>query len=206
MSGGAAYGADANTSRLFVAIRLPAHIRQRIVDATVPLRQIAEVRWVAIGQLHVTLRFVGKVGGARVDVIRAAIADAIPPLPPFRVRLAAGGAFPSARRPRVVWIGVHSSPPLRQLHQAVEQGVVDAGVTPDTKPFRPHVTLGRVRRGRAPGALSRWIDDLSFETSFEVARVSLMNSRFQTGVARHTEVAGIDLAPSNSPDARHITT
>lgn len=188
-----------------MAIRLPPELRERIAEAAGPLRRLGGVRWVATEQIHLTLRFIGEVDADRVDAIGAAIGRRVRPLPGFSLSLTSAGAFPLVRRARVVWIGVRSTPALARVHESVERALVDSGVAPDPRPFRPHLTLGRVERGRSPVALARAIEDFAIHASFDVAEVSLMRSELGPTGTRHTEVAALDLAGPGPTDARPIS-
>lgn len=134
--------------RLFFAIPLPEPAIDAIGEALRPVRRIpADVGWTRRSNLHLTLRFCGEVDEARVDALADAVEPWVRRFPPPTVRLVGGGAFPDAHRPRVLWIGVESA--LAPLAAAVDRAVRSVGVPPEPLPFTPHLTVGRVRAGRA---------------------------------------------------------
>lgn len=182
-------------ARLFVAILLPESVRREIAGAVAPLREeLDHVRWVRTEQLHLTLRFIGDVDRHRVPVVGATLGEALAVLPGPTIALEGGGAFPSASRPSVLWAGVRPDDRLSALHAAAEAALVELGIDPETRDFHPHVTVGRIRRGRrAPGA-GRVIVELRLDTTTEVREVSLMESVLGPGGARHTRVRRIPLA------------
>lgn len=145
-------------------------------------------------QLHLTLRFIGEVDRGLEAPLAREIAAATAELPGFPVRLRAAGVFPSHRRARVLWVGVEETPALAALQRSVEEAVVRAGVAPDPRPFRPHVTVGRIRRPPPPVGLAGAIARVRFEATVDVRRVSLMRSELLPRGARHTEVAACRLA------------
>ena len=181
-------------ARLFVAIRFPADLKTRIECATEPLRRLERVRWGSIEQLHLTLRFLGQTRGDRIDEIAGALREALARVPSFLMDLDGGGAFPSSARARVVWLGVRGTPELRRLHRAVELALAAVGISADHRPFRPHVTLGRVRRGPPPIGLARAIEELHLQASLTVRAVSLMESRLAPTGSRYTEIGSCPLA------------
>lgn len=197
----AGYVAPDVRSRLFVAILLPSAIRADLTRATAGLRALEGVRPVRTEQLHLTLRFIGEVNRGLEAPLAREIGAATAELPGFPVRLRAAGVFPSHRRARVLWVGVEEAPALAALQRSVEEAVVRVGVAPDPRPFRPHVTVGRIRRPPPPVGLVGAVARVRLEATVDVRRVSLMRSELLSRGARHTEVAACPLAGGDD-DAR----
>ncbi|HTE45659.1 MAG TPA: RNA 2',3'-cyclic phosphodiesterase [Gemmatimonadaceae bacterium] len=131
--------------RLFLAINLPADVRSEITAATAALRDCApELGWVREAKLHLTLKFLGEQPPERAGEIQAAIASVAGRHRELNMELGGIGAFPNFRRPRVVWLGVGQDPRLELLHHDVETAGERIGFEVDGRPFRPHLTLGRV--------------------------------------------------------------
>jgi 2'-5' RNA ligase len=90
------------------------------------------------------MRFLGPTPPDRVPDVAAAAEKAVAELAPFEVRLAGAGAFPSAERPRVVWLGIeHGAAELARLAARLDDALAAGGWPPDGRPFRAHLTLGR---------------------------------------------------------------
>jgi 2'-5' RNA ligase len=141
----------ASTLRTFIALALEEPALGAATRCLVALREGplgAAARFVRPEGLHVTLRFLGAIDSLAVQPLARAVAEAVAPLSPFVLRLGPLQAFPSARRPRVLALGLEPEVPLAALVAAVERGVVAAGFAPESRAFRPHVTLARVREGR----------------------------------------------------------
>lgn len=138
--------------RLFVALPLPEDARDRLAGLSSGL---PGARWVADGNLHVTLRFIGEVG--RTDA--ADIDDALSRIraPAFEMALSGVGTFGSGRRVRALWVGISPEPRLVHLHGKVESTLVRAGLEPERRKFKAHVTLARFRAG-AGGRIGGWIE------------------------------------------------
>jgi len=164
-------GASDAPIRSFVAIELDDATR-RAVAATIQRLRAGpggdRVRWLRPEALHVTLRFLGDIDPARVPALSAALRAEAAAVPPFALEFGELGAFPSLRRPQVVFFRVGPSQPLAALAGAVERAVVRAGFAAEERPFRPHLTLGRARRGKhapvtapvTPPGDSRVVDEI----------------------------------------------
>lgn len=171
--------------RLFVAVPLAAAARDAAAGAIAAVRRrrvfrAAPVRWVEPRNLHVTLHFLGE---TRADVA-AAVAAALAPArvrPPFRAALGPAGLFPAHGPPRVVWLSVRDgSAQLAALRQAVGRRLALPGYRPDRRPYRPHLTIGRVR---ASSSVARRALDAELAAivpppvAWTVDRIVLMESR-----------------------------
>lgn len=166
--------------RLFVAVNLPAAERRRIHREASSLRERElPVRWVDPSNYHVTLKFLGEVRREKVDVVKEAVRKAALGNGPFEAQVGGFGAFPTIRRPRVLWVGVEPSPSLRCLKQDLEWVLADAGYERDARAFHPHLTLGRASGDGGAGAF-RGLDDLTagmdYAGSFPVKSLDLMSS------------------------------
>ncbi len=138
--------------RLFIALDLPPTVGVEIDAIRQRLQRSGThpVKWVRSESIHLTLHFLGEVADDRAPAILAALA-AVPVDPPVSLRLEPAGVFPNLRRPQVVWVGVGDHfGGLERLHAAVGAALVALGFTLDTRPFRAHLTLGRVRRDATP--------------------------------------------------------
>ncbi len=138
--------------RLFVGVKLSleavADVRER-VDA---MRAAAEeagvpVRWVAPATYHVTLKFLGEARPEAVFAIRDAVGEALEDVDAFEFSPVGAGAFPSAARGRVVWIGVDDpAGGLIALASACDRALAPLGFPAEKRAFHPHVTVGRLRQ------------------------------------------------------------
>lgn len=149
------------------------------------------VRWVHDEGLHLTLKFFGEVAPERLDVIAEAVRFAGQGTGALDLRLDGLGAFPSAVRPRVLWVGIAGPPPLELLYDRLERGAEAIGFPPEGAPFNPHVTLGRVREGHRlpPGGLEeagRTLTPVTFLGSRLVLYESLLTTQGPRYEARLT--------------------
>jgi 2'-5' RNA ligase len=141
------------TIRAFFAVELDDATRAVAWDVASALRAGPhgdDVRWVRRENLHVTLRFLGRVETHRLPEITGRVREQTARLLPFRMHLGGARPFPSPRRAKVVVLDVSPGEPLQELAAAVERGVVAAGFPPEDRRFHPHLTLGRAQ-GRPLG-------------------------------------------------------
>ncbi|MDF1500985.1 MAG: RNA 2',3'-cyclic phosphodiesterase [Anaerolineales bacterium] len=141
--------------RAFIAIQFPAGIKQNINQAVSPLRaRVGEltVRWVDPALYHLTLKFLGEIDESRLDAIADIVEWVASTEPTFALEVGEFGVFPDARRPRVLWVGLNETTgTLQSLKGALDQSLKSEGFRVEKRPFHPHVTVGRVRRGSSTG-------------------------------------------------------
>lgn len=189
--------------RLFLALNLPEAVRDAAHAAHAPLRDAAPaVGWTTPDKLHLTVKFIGERPPEAVDALAAAAARAAARHAPVVLGLANFGAFPNRRRPRVLWLGVRPDPRLELLHHDVELACAELGLSVEGRPFRPHVTLGRVRPGGAPvdpQALAQAARAVHFRVEVTVETLDLMLSEPAPGGTRYTPLARAPLAGDPRP-------
>lgn len=182
--------------RCFIAVSLADPARAAVVEYLRGLRTtVSWVSWTRPEQLHLTLKFLGSVAPARIPALEARLAEVAGAVEACTAEVAGVGAFPNIARPQVLWVGVRA-PTLASLADAVEVSCVAEGFARETRPFRPHVTLGRVRErgGRATPELTLFARDgaRTFGTS-PVREVTLFRSVLGPGGARHSALASFGL-------------
>lgn len=181
--------------RAFIAIDLDQAIKSELSALVARLaRTRAEVRWVKLQGMHLTLKFLGEIS-AESDLPRVdqALRNAVLGTPCFELVLSGTGAFPDVRRPRVLWAGVEPNPALDALQGRLESLLEQAGFPREDRPFKPHLTLGRVK-GKfgleaALAELSR--NEKKTFGSMTVTRLSLFESRLRPDGAEYRVVSEI---------------
>jgi 2'-5' RNA ligase len=137
--------------RLFVALDIDDTIRERIARFLEGVRGFApDVRWVRPESLHITLKFIGEKAPEAVETIKASLADIRSES--FEISFRDCGFFPTAKAPRVFWIGIEARPELKRLASAVEEQMVKIGLPKEDHEFSPHLTLARGGKSGTP----RW--------------------------------------------------
>jgi 2'-5' RNA ligase len=175
--------------RLFVAVELPGQLRRVLDDLQHELqRHIQGLRWVRPEGIHLTLKFLGEMPEARVDDIKAAVANAAAGVPRHELSLGQLGTFGNRGAPRVLWLDLRGDlDTLNLLQSRVDASLASAGFPRESRPFAAHLTLARVRPETArdvAGALAdamRTVEPPS--GSLPVRQISLMLSRLGPGGA-----------------------
>ena len=179
--------------RLFLAVELEPELRRALREATAPLRKIApDATWVAEDRLHLTIKFLGE----QPETLLASLTETIGRIGqrhwPVSMRLRGVGAFPSLRRPRVVWIGIEPNPKLELLQHDVEEGCATLGVEVDGRPFRPHLTIGRIRGTEGHESLrelARLAREIRFRGDSVVTAIDVMQSTLTSDGPRYERLA-----------------
>jgi 2'-5' RNA ligase len=184
--------------RVFIALNLPKRERTRIHRASARLREEAlPVRWIDPDSYHVTLKFLGDIRQERLAEVGEIVRRVAESTLPFELTLEGFGAFPTVRKPRVVWLGVEASAELRCLKQDLEWGLADVGFDPETRAFHPHLTLGRADSKGGAGQF-RGFDDVMAELEFSgratVHTLDLMRSHLSREGARYSVLASARFA------------
>jgi 2'-5' RNA ligase len=184
---------EPGTLRLFFAVPVPQEARDRIGELIDRVQGsvgdgTARIRWVRVDGLHLTLRFLGPTPEDRRAPLEVAADRIAGRSSPFEVRLAGGGAFPSLSRPRSLWVGVdQGAEGLAALADRLTEAAGECGLVLDTRPFAPHLTVGRtdgVRLG--PAAAQALVDAaLTLDIRFTVDRIVLFRSILGGGPARY---------------------
>lgn len=169
--------------RLFVAVDLGAEVKESLESAVAPLREtLPPARWVRPEGFHLTLAFLGEVAAGRVPAIAQALRGKLERAGGFRAHFGALGTFPNAGPVRIVWVGLEPSVRFVRLAELAEDGLREAGVALDDKPFRSHVTLARCDPAwpsnlrNAIGESTAGIGERLAGVSFACERVTLFSS------------------------------
>ncbi|TMQ59645.1 MAG: RNA 2',3'-cyclic phosphodiesterase [Candidatus Eisenbacteria bacterium] len=138
--------------RTFVALLIPSAWAEYLAQVERDLAgRMSGLSWVKPENVHLTIRFLGDLGDSGVRRAGDSVRRGAEPHEAFVAKLGEWGAFPSPNRPRVLWAGLRDgAPEAIALARSVNQSLQRAGFGPPDKPFRPHVTLARVRE-RAQG-------------------------------------------------------
>ena len=186
--------------RLFVACEVPEDVKESIGIVIDDLRSKSgnDVRWIRPDGVHVTLKFLGEVPVKRLPAIKLAIQEAVVGHSPFELEFSNIGTFGGREGLRLMWVGVAGDVlRLEALVRAVNAALKVVGFEPERRPFRPHLTLGRVRdeigtRRRAQIEVEVGKSQVP-QTSWRTMQVSLMRSRLTTQGAMYDVLATFPL-------------
>jgi 2'-5' RNA ligase len=189
--------------RSFIAIDFPEETRKALEDIQKELKQCgAGVRWVKPGSIHLTLKFLGNIHLAQVEDIALAVAQEVRDQPPITLGAAGLGAFPSRRKPRVIWIGMEGEVQrLSRIQARVENALEPLGFVREKRVFQAHLTIGRVKDRRRLQALIDAMATLDMEpfNSFDADEIILYKSDLRPTGAIYTKLHRMPLATPASP-------
>ena len=176
--------------RLFVALNLPKKEKDRIYRAARVLRESnLPVKWVEPEKYHITLKFLGEVADDRIESVEEAVGRVAHATGALHLAVEGFGAFPTIRRPQVMWVGVEPTPALRALKQDLEWALTDCGFDRETRAFHPHLTLGRAEERNGAGAY-RGLDEraagLVYKGEVKVRKLDLMRSHLSKSGAHYS--------------------
>lgn len=147
--------------RAFIAINMPAPVLRQLVATQRRLSQHLHtqqldrcVRWTPVENLHITLRFLGEIDGVQQRVLAQSLGQIAARHGRLKLFTNGVGCFPNTHRPSVIWCGIQGNlAALSQLQAEVERAAQAAGLPAETKPFKPHLTIGRLQRSATAAQL-----------------------------------------------------
>jgi len=136
--------------RTFIAADIPPSIKKSIQVQVDNLRKFigdSSVRWVSVDNIHLTLKFLGDTSPSNLDLLKQTIRTQADSFSEIDLSIGGLGSFPSPKRARVLLIRIQAPAALEALARGVDSACAKIGYQPETRPFSPHLTIGRVRRG-----------------------------------------------------------
>ena len=132
--------------RIFIAIKIvPGETFTRIHSAFRSGLSGERITWVDPSNIHITLAFLGDTPEEKLPVISAALKEQCSTFGSFTFGIAGAGVFRNLKDPRVIWAGVKNPERLIELGNKIQSALRNKGFSIDDKPFRPHITLGRIK-------------------------------------------------------------
>jgi 2'-5' RNA ligase len=192
------------TIRSFIAIELSTEARTALTELQNRLKGIVPsntVRWAAPQNVHLTLHFWGDVAVPDIEKITNALDAAAVVSQPFSLTLGGLGCFPNLRRPRIVWVGIlGDTPALGELRRDLGEKLKVIDFTPETRPYSPHLTIGRVKKRIPARHLSQLGEMLEREQAnvgqladLRVTEISLIKSELKPTGPVYTQLSRSEL-------------
>jgi len=183
--------------RSFIAVALPPSIVDyinNIKETLYPYR--FKIRWVKPENIHLTLKFLGDINAADIEAAGAAMDRAVEETAPITLSVRGAGVFPGIKRPRVVWLGMGGQVPLLiALQKVLDENLAAAGFEKEKRPFKAHLTLGRVKGAIDAAMLGKALSEMmNFEsTPFVVDRIFLIKSELKPSGPVYTKLISTPL-------------
>jgi RNA 2',3'-cyclic 3'-phosphodiesterase len=182
--------------RLFVAAKPPLPLCKHVEEVMAPLKKVnPAVRWIPPDNLHFTLKFIGEIPPERLESIIQTLKNIH--AKPLELQLVGIGCFPNVHRARVVWVGVQGSVgDLTHLAALIDRSIAKAcGIDKEKRPFRPHLTVARLRNPPTEELKRAIIEKKAIEIgeSFCINTFELMKSTLRTNGAEYSIVKSFPL-------------
>jgi 2'-5' RNA ligase len=183
--------------RLFIALDIDDAIRERIARFMQGVTGFApEVRWARPESLHVTLKFIGEQLEPAIERIKAALSTI--EASPAEIHFRGYGFFPTAKSPRVFWVGIEADPQLAALAREIDERIAPLGIPKEDRAFSPHLTLARgAGRSGSPRRHKADIPNRTFQRLQEKL-AALPSPEFGTMTARDFFLYQSQLSPKGS--------
>jgi 2'-5' RNA ligase len=181
---------EAKPLRLFVAVDIPAAVRDELHRRMAPYRErVPEARWTRPENWHVTIKFLGATYPRLVNVVKTTVAVAAASAQSFQSAITVLGAFPSARRARVLWSGLEDeSERLASVAKDLDERLREH-FKPEARSLTPHLTLARLRSPiNLEEAAPEWIGFPVASAPFTIDRLILYRSHLSPRGARYEPV------------------
>jgi len=196
---------DEKKIRSFLALDPPEEVLREIASIQNRLRKLiqGDIRWVRPEGIHLTLKFFGDISGGDVANIATVVGKAAEGERPFSLAIGDVGVFPDPHRPRVLWIGMNGDVERLQVFQkGIEQALLQIGFPSEERPFRPHLTLGRIRTSKGLTGLARALEKGEESTAgrFIASGLSLIQSELTPGGAIYTKLKWFPFSGKNGKE------
>ncbi len=184
--------------RSFLAFELPQDVKRIIREVSRAGKELPlDLRWVKPDNIHLTVVFMGNVSEDKVQPIGETVKEVCARFEPFDARPETLGFFGSRRHPRVLWIGLYGDiKPMGHFRNALQKKLKPFGIKTEKRPFRPHLTLGRFKKGARPWPhLDQMISEYSNlkGQSCSLGELVLFKSDLKPGGAVYTKLSAWNL-------------
>ena len=185
---------DERMIRAFLALDPPEEILREIGRVQERLKRLihGDVRWVRPESIHLTLKFFGDIRDGEVETISTVAGRAAADVGPFELAIGGAGVFPDMKRPRVIWLGMNGDTERLTIFQnGLERALREIGFPGEERPFRPHLTLGRIRSPKGLGGLAEALKqaEKDADARFTVSGLCLFKSELTPQGAIYTRLA-----------------
>jgi 2'-5' RNA ligase len=189
-----------DTIRTFIAFNLPKNIISSISEIQNRFKSYAfKARWVNPENMHLTLKFLGDINYTDIENVSKTIINAVNNHTPVTLAVKGSGVFPGIKRPRVIWVGLTGDiEKLTSIQNDIEENLEKLGFPREKRPFRGHLTLGRIKGKINPKKLLDAMEKCEkFESELFIAdKIFLFKSDLKSTGSVYTELKSISLTVS----------
>lgn len=177
--------------RTFIAINMTNEIKERLNNIQTQLKKAkADVKWVSVEGMHITLKFLGNVMIGKLEDVYQMVFEATSHFNPFLLSLRSLGTFPNLSSPKVIWVAVgdKGKQDCINLARRIDENLLRLEFPVEQKDFIPHLTLGRVKSPQGRNELVQLISDLKDQSfgQMEVGKIEVIGSQLTPKGAIYT--------------------
>ena len=145
--------------RIFIAIKIETGEKLSGIFSSLKSGLIDEaIKWTSLDNFHLTLAFLGDTEEKTIRRISSKLKESCEKSGNFELIISGLGLFKNSRDPRIIWTGIEPSEELTRLYNLIFNGLAESGVNMEKRPFRPHLTLGRIKHLKDQSALKNLMD------------------------------------------------
>jgi len=145
--------------RIFIAIKVePGEALFKVVSSLKSGLINEGISWTRLDNIHITLAFLGDTEENMIKVISSKLKESCVGTGIFELNIRGIGVFKNLSDPRVIWTGIEPSEKLTLLNTSIIYGLDESGFKIENRPFKPHLTLGRIKYLNDKPALIRLMD------------------------------------------------
>jgi 2'-5' RNA ligase len=157
--------------RIFIGLKVdPGEIMMGMISIFKTGLITEHIKWTDPSNIHITLVFLGNTEEERIPPLKSMLKEVCEDLGKFDLTLKGAGVFRSMNDPRILWTGIEPSEKLEHLNVVVTSGLKNLGFELEDRPYKPHLTLGRIKRISDKEAFSLLIDKYR-ETAIQAVNV-----------------------------------
>ncbi|MFC1501283.1 RNA 2',3'-cyclic phosphodiesterase [Elusimicrobiota bacterium] len=177
--------------RVFIAINLPLEVRKKIASLSKSFKLMESAKWINEDNLHLTLKFYGELSKQELEKINTLVPKALMDINPFEISFKNFGAFPSFKKPRILWLGVsEGSENLITIAENIEKYSAECGFKTEERKYHPHLTVGRFKMPKPIDDKTN-TDTESF--SFLCKKIDIMESILETDGPKYSITNSVKL-------------
>jgi RNA 2',3'-cyclic 3'-phosphodiesterase len=133
--------------RIFIAVKVePGETLLKMISSFKSVLNGENIKWTNADNIHITLVFLGDTEEEQIRIISNILKESCEGFGKFELMIRGSGVFKSINDPRVIWAGIEPSEKFKNLNELIKSGLKTAGIMLEERPFKPHLTLGRIKR------------------------------------------------------------
>jgi RNA 2',3'-cyclic 3'-phosphodiesterase len=149
--------------RIFIAVKVEAgEILLKMISSLKSGLSNENIKWTNPDNIHITLSFIGDTEEEKINIISAMLKVKCEGFGRFELIIRGSGVFKNLSDPRIIWTGIDPSERFMQLNAFVMNGLKDAGIKTEERPFKPHLTIGRIKNLKDKTVLKTLIDKYQY--------------------------------------------